>query len=329
MKSIKYLALALIFGAGLVACGEPVGTPGNTTVEFAVPVLESGFGAGYVYVPLVITADNEADLNTADVKAKVKIVETGAAYEGKHDETGLPNEDGVMGDYRVTSFDINFPDYESYKVKDEEENKKLYYNEDTKKWQKKVQMEVKILNTNVDELRFTFQIESATTTIGAVNTCEVVLAKTAVDRRCGTFKVESDGSVFAAFSSFTTSISWNSEYGCFEILPWEDWAYSPVYAYWEAETEKVYMLPYEPLMWYDSASMMMCYQMFFTVEGNSIVPCTEEKIYIDYDLETGVYTFPADLSFAVLVYGCDAGYNPNSLVGYFTSGAYGITMTKQ
>ena len=134
-----------------------------------------------------------------------------------------------------------------------------------------------------------------------------------------------DGKVAAAFD---VQITWNGEYGCFEIAPFDGWTYSPIYAYWDEESESMYMLPYEPLMWYSSADMQMCYQMFFVVENQTAVPVSSEVI-LDVDMDKGTITFPEDQYFGVLVFSCDAGYNPTGLYGRFTSACAGYVMTKK
>ncbi|MBO7300516.1 MAG: hypothetical protein J6U53_03805, partial [Tidjanibacter sp.] len=161
--------------------------------------------------------------------------------------------------------------------------------------------------------------------------CVVRLEKSATDRLCGTYNVVPtvaspfDGKVAAAFD---VQITWNGEYGCFEIAPFDGWTYSPIYAYWDEESESMYMLPYEPLMWYSSADMQMCYQMFFVVENQTAVPVSSEVI-LDVDMDKGTITFPEDQYFGVLVFSCDAGYNPTGLYGRFTSACAGYVMTKK
>ncbi len=321
MKIFKYLAAAFLLCAGMISCGNETGTVGTTTIQFADAVMKSGFGGAYVYVPLTITADTEAAMNSADVTAKLSIV-------ADHTPT---TSDAVLGvadtDFMVTSLDVNFPAYQEYYDK---ENPKKYYNEELGKWIKTVQMEVKLLNTEPEIMEFKFAIESATTTIGANSECVVRLEKSATDRLCGEYAVTSDAnSPFGvAFNSFTATISWNSGYNCFEIFPFSSWNYCPVYAYWDEETEQMYMLPYEPLMWYSSSDMQMCYQMFFSVANQSI-QLASDNVVLDVDLAAGTIKFPTDLYFGILVFGCDEGYNPNSLVGYFTGCDSGHVFTKK
>lgn len=314
MKFIKYLAIVLFAGALMTSCGEVVNV-GQTTVQFSQEQVESGFGAGTVYVPLTITADNWSAVNLSDVNVKIKVDATytnGNVYVGKEDE-----------DFRITAYDMVFRN--NYEEPETEEEK-------AEPFAKKIKgVEIMILKTDIDVMEFKLAIESSNTTIGTQTECVVRLEKSATDRLCGTYRVEPtvaspfDGEVAAAFD---VQITWNGEYDCFEIAPFDGWTYSPIYAYWDEESESMYMLPYEPLMWYDSASMLMCYQMFFVVEGGTAVPVSSEVI-LDVDMDKGTIAFPEDQYFGVLVFSCDAGYNPTSLYGRFTSACAGYVMTKK
>lgn len=219
MKFIKYLAIALLCGAtlSLSSCELQEGSVGVTTVQFADAVYETSFGVGTFYLPLIITADNEADMNTADVQAKLVVVEDYQPAEGvkaaKHDLTGIA-ADG--GDYRITSLDVNFPDYPGYFDK---KQPKKYYNEDLGKWVKEVYVEVMILNTEPDAMEFKLVIESATTTIGAVKECVVTIAKAPQDLLCGAWYMIHGGSAFegGAVSPLPVTFSWNASESAFDI----------------------------------------------------------------------------------------------------------------
>ncbi len=314
MKFIKYLAIVLFAGALMTSCGEVVNV-GQTTVQFSQEQVESGFGAGTVYVPLTITADNWSAVNLSDVNVKIKVdaaYTNGNVYVGKEDE-----------DFRITAYDMVFRN--NYEEPETEEEKAEPFAKQIKG------VEIMILKTDLDVMEFKLAIESSNTTIGTQTECVVRLEKSATDRLCGTYNVVPtvaspfDGEVAAAFD---VQITWNGEYSCFEIAPFDGWTYSPIYAYWDAESESMYMLPYEPLMWYSSADMLMCYQMFFVVENKTAVPVSSEVI-LDVDMDKGTITFPEDQYFGVLVFSCDAGYNPTSLYGRFTSACAGYVMTKK
>lgn len=310
MKFIKYIAAALLLTAALTSCETGVeGTPGQTTVQFASAVVQDGFGAGYVYVPLTIVSDSEAGMNSCDVQAKVKVVVTGEEYEGTHDI------DGNGGDYSVTSFDVNFPPYDKYFDKKEPEK---YFDEESQKWVKEVYMEVKILNSEVDELRFSFEIESATTTIGEQKQCKVVLEKTTRDRLCGNYTYGEGGAA---------TLSWNGSYQSFEM--YGIWQY-PIYLYWNDATEELSMYPWEPLMWYNPDAMQMCYSAFFTAYSETELALASSDVVLDYSIEDGYIKFPTDLAFGVVVIGCDENYTPNleQFLGRFTEITVGLEFTK-
>ncbi len=314
MKCIKYLAMVLFAGALLTSCGE-VENVGQTTVQFSNEQVKSGFGAGTLYVPLTITADNFDAVNLSDVNVKIKVdaaYTNGDIYIGKEDE-----------DFRITSYDMVFRN--NYDEPATEEEKAEPFKKQIKG------VEIMILKTDLEVMEFKLVIESANTTLGTQTECVVRLEKGATDRLCGVYKVEATvGSPFdgALTPSFDVQITWNGEYNCFEIAPFDGWNYSPIYAYWDEESESVYMLPFEPLMWYSSADMLMCYQMFFTVENKAAVPASK-NVVLDVDIDKGIIKFPEDKYFGVLVFSCDEGYNPTGLYGRFTSACAGYVMTKK
>lgn len=320
MKYIKYIAAALLLTAGLASCesgeGESNGTPGNTTVQFANAVVNDGFGAGYVYVPLTIESDTEEGMNSCAVQAKLKVVTTGEAFEG------TPDLDGKSGgDYRVTSLDVNFPAYENYYNKKEP---KKYYDEDRDKWVKQVQMEVKILNSEVDELRFSFEIESATTTIGEQKQCTVVLEKNARDRMCGNYTLTTSIGTYS-----DVNVSWSNDYTCFEIYPFADWAYTPLYTYYDEESESMYAYPAEPIMWYNPDANQLIYTAFYSTWGQEAKQLYNDYVMIDFDVVAGTLTFPADLIYLIAVYECDAALSPVTYLGRLSEAHTNMVLTKE
>lgn len=187
MKFIKYLAIALLFGASLSSCETQ--DAGQTTVEFADAVYKTSFGVGTFYVPMIITADNEADMNGSSMQAQLKVVED---YQPSADAVlGRPDVDGLSGDIRITSLDANFPAYSDYYDKKEP---KKYYDEELGKWVKQVGIEVEILNQEPDVMEFKLAIESATTNIGTVNECVIRIEKGPQDMLCGDWYMYHGGS---------------------------------------------------------------------------------------------------------------------------------------
>ena len=69
-KYIKNLTVVLLAALAMTSCGTfGKGTVGDTTVYFSREVVEDGFSAGFVYVPIRMDIGNEA--NTADVNVTV------------------------------------------------------------------------------------------------------------------------------------------------------------------------------------------------------------------------------------------------------------------
>ena len=333
MKFLKYITASLLLVVGLASCemGIESGTVGTTTVQFANAVIEEGFGAGTIYIPLTITADTEEAMNSCNVTAKVKVVTTGEQYEGQADTNGL------SGDYRITSLDVNFPAYGNYY--DEKEPKK-YYDEESGKWVKQAKMEVMILNDTPDELCFTLEIESSNTTIGENKQCKVVLVKTTRDRLCGKFRgtatikdYDEKGAYFEEEITWPeTVIAWDGEYKIFTITVFAEWEYPyPTYAYWAEGTETMYMYPADPMVMYDDTTMI--YSGFFTTWTAEIAGRTfaEDVVILDYDIENGTITFPDDLYFSFVVCPFDpASYMPSGdMIGRFTSAYTGAVLTKK
>lgn len=343
MKFLKYIAAALLLVAGLTSCemGKEEGTVGVTTVQFAQAVIEDGFAAGVVYVPLTITADTEEAMNTCNVTAKVKVVTTGETFEG------TPDLDGLTGDYRVTSLDMNFPAYDNYY--DEKEPKK-YFNEETQKWTKEVRMEVFITNDEVDELRFTFEIESSNTTIGEQKQCQVIVRKTATDRMSGLFSVKYDsiywiddaanyfdGSEYASYFPSDLSkwpwtvayITWYKDYECFII---EGHPISSTfnggcfYAYFDDSLgegkERMYVYAHDYFgQWADNAWMVPS-----VWDSEAQAWASEDKIYIDFDVTAGTLTFPSKYGLSISMFADQAG---TTYISEIFPTYQGIVFTKQ
>lgn len=212
MKFIKYLAIALLFGASLSSCETQ--DAGQTTVEFADAVYKTSFGVGTFYVPMIITADNEADMNGSSMQAQLKVVED---YQPSADAVlGRPDVDGLSGDIRITSLDANFPAYSDYYDKKEP---KKYYDEELGKWVKQVGVEVEILNQEPDVMEFKLAIESATTNIGTVNECVIRIEKGPQDMLCGDWYLYHGGSPLGtgAPSPYAAKFGWNSEKVGFDV----------------------------------------------------------------------------------------------------------------
>lgn len=302
MKYIKYFAAALVLVASLASCSvfEDAGDPGNTTVQFAQAVVEDGFGAGVVYVPLTITADTEKAMNSCDVKATLKVVETGAKFEGK------PDVDGINGDYRVTSLDVNFPAYDSY-YNDKEPEK--YKDPETGKYVKTVYVEVLIINDTPEELNFTFEIESATTTIGEQKQCKVVLVKSTRDRMCGNFVLTCD----QVTDGLATTVAWDNQYECFEIEISSVASGLPLYTYYDEENECMLAFPYEALAYANAERTIVWFSSFYTDWENKTF--ADDYVVITFDATSGTLTFPEDLGFIFTAYYVDENFTPTTCAG--------------
>lgn len=289
MKYIKYLAIALLFGAGLSSC-EQVGTVGETTVEFADATYETSFGVGTFYLPLIITADNEADMNTADVQAKLVVdaeyQPADGVHAAKHDTTGIATDGG---DYRITSLDVNFPDYPGYFDKKEPEK---YFDAELGKWVKKVQVEIAILNTtDYDAMEFKLSIESATTKIGAVKDCVVTIKKAPQDLMCGEWYIYHEGSALGtgAPSPLPVTFSWNSSESAFDITDEDSWfAGMPYRLYFDTETEQITLPSKAFVGMYAGVYYTVQVVYGLTSEGNLVSP-TQSEYIAQYDNESIVF----------------------------------------
>lgn len=333
MKYIKYIAAALLLTASLASCdtdGVESGTPGNTTVQFAAAEVKDGFGAGVVYVPLTIESDTEEGMNSCSVQAKLKIVTTGEQFEG------TPDLDGLTGDYRITSLDMNFPAYDNYYDKNEPEK---YKDPETGKWVKQVNVEVFITNSEPEVMCFTLEIESSNTTIGEQNQCKVVLEKSTRDRMCGLYNVTFDDKAWYdgsdpneyPLNNYTwtkAQISYNSK-GYFEIATDHALgAYTYFYAYYDKDNVgENYMIfyPQEAIMWYSSSAMQLLFQGFYdTVKA----AWASDYVLAEFDVDKGTITFPEEMAFRTPIYVVDENYSPLEFVYDFTPGFKGLVFTK-
>ena len=346
MKFLKYITASFLLVVGLSSCemGGESGTVGTTTVQFANAVVEDGFGAGVVYIPLTITADTEEAMNTCSVQAKVKVVTTGEQYEGAADT------DGLSGDYRITSLDVNFPAYDNYY---DEKNPQKYYNEETRKWTKEVRMEAFIINEDLDELRFTLEIESVSegVTLGENKQCKVVLVKTTRDRLCGLYDVSykeaywindpadryfagtSYESYFPADASKYTwtgiQIIWEPTYSCFIIasdhfLTQLFGAY--FYGYYDETTERMYLYNHEPIGFWDKDAG---HCMFHSLWNSTTESWVEDKVvYLTFDVEAGTLSLPEEYALGIEMFQSDESFSVGAYVGEIIPAYEGLVFTK-
>lgn len=312
MKFIKSLAISLLFGAAMLSCSpSEEGTVGQTTVEFANAVYKTSFGAGTFYVPMIITSDTEAGLNTADVKVSVVVDETYTTSEAGV-VLGVADTTGESGDYRITSLDMNFPDYPSYKDKNDEVNKKLYFNETLNKWVKKIGIEIMILNTEPELMEFKLAINTANTTIGAQKDCVIRIEKGPQDRLCGTWLVSDGGE-----PAFNTDIAWDGENNRFILRTASALGKDLVMEY-NPNTEEVYINQNTYIGDFDNGGTnLLC---FMTVTDSSLNPLADKVYVASYDKENyKSITFPTiDGSFLVILAYTDNNGQPGDLVGYLS-----------
>lgn len=365
MKFLKYIAAALLLVAGLASCngaGE-TGTVGKTTVQFAQAEIKAGFVDGVVYVPLTITADTEADMNTCAVQVKVKPVITGEQYEGTSDVNGID------GDYRITSCDMNFPAYGNYYDKNEPDK---YYNEETKKWTREVNVEVLIVNTKPEEIHFTLEIESATTAIGEQKQCNVILKKDNRDRICGVYEVAFEGDPFwigeekksyladdaqigsyfpADATKYTwteVEIVWINDYGCFAIVGDNILSKLGLY-FWgyyddtdldgdpDTDDGRMYFTKNEIMAGWefenaddedetnDVAVSALVHNLYDTEAGAWV---EDRKTYWTFDVQNGVLALPENLALAVSVNKVINNSDIGEYLGDATPAYKGVVLTK-
>lgn len=305
MKAIKYLVIALLFG-GMVSCSGEKGSVGLTTVEFVDTVYETSFGASTFYVPLMITSDTEEGLNTTDVKATIAVDE---AYVPASSDivAGVADVDGLSGDFRITSLNMNFPDYPSYKLDDADANKEKYFDAELNKWVKTVGVEIMILNTQPELMEFKLVIESATTTIGANKECVVHIEKGPQDRLCGTWIMCQEGE-----AAFETTISWNVDTKGFVVGAASQLGFDFPMNF-DAATEEVSITNGVYLGMYAGT-----YHCFLQVTDNTLTPLSDKTFVAVYDKENfSSITFPGIEGYflCILAY-ADNGGQPGDLAGY-------------
>ncbi len=305
MKAIKYLVIALLFG-GMVSCSGEAGTVGLTTVEFVDTVYETSFGASTFYVPMMITADTEEGLNTTDVKATIAV---DAAYVAESADTvvGVADVDGLSGDFRITSLDVNFPDYPGYKEDDDKQNKKKYFDENLNKWVKKVGVEIMLLNTQPEKMEFKLVLQSATTTIGANKECVVRIEKGPQDRLCGAWIMCQEGE-----PAFGTTISWDVNTKGFIVGTAAQLGFDFPMNF-NAETEEVSITNGAYLGMYGGV-----YHCFLQVTDNTLTPLSDKTFVATYDKTNySSITFPGIEGYflCILAY-ADNGGQPGDLAGY-------------
>lgn len=366
MKFIKYIAAALLLTVAFTSCesGEGVkdGTVGKTTVQFAQDVLEGSYSSDYISVPLTISAASEEDMNSCNVSVKVIPVITNEEYEGVHNETGLEGD----GNYSVTSWELNFPAYDSYYDKNDPQK---YYDVDSGKWVRTVNLEVKIMDKSSDELHITFMIESTTATmVGEKKMCKVVLVKTMRDRLQGMYTVSYDevSWLFGGenrFLDYDEGIGMGDPTQYFPVdaskYPWKliqnVWVTDPdtgqsyfviasdhhianlfgayFYGYYDAKLEKFYLYPKDFLgsVGYgadpEKSAYFMATAVYDTEESKWVDD--EEKVYLDFDIKTGVLSLPEKYAFSLAAFEVDiTTYEVLGFKGEITPAYKGLKFTK-
>lgn len=319
MKYIKYLAMVLFAGALMTSCGEKVEV-GQTTVEFAQATAKSGFGGGYLYVPIAISGENAAAMNSSDVTVKIKVDDT------------YTNPNAVIGvedvDYRITSYDLKF--INNYEIPEEDKDKEFT---------KTVGVEIMILNTEPEVMEFKLAIESCNTNLGTQTECVVRLEKSPADRLCGSWYASYD-SLYPDWDDrqdftgpFLTNFTWNSQYGYYDINPHPSTL--PMCIYFDEQEEVLYLPTLEPMAWYSSADMQLIFQAAMaiveTADGYSLSLLKEPAIIADYDKTNFSYiNFPGmeaiTLVFPVLV--VDQNLNPQSMLGHLSEGMVNPKFTR-
>ena len=348
MKFIKYIAAALLLTMGFVSCGtfaeEEEGTPGQTTVQFAKAEITGDYGSGYVNIPLTITSDTEEGMNSCNVSVKVKPVVTGEEFEGKHNETGKKGD----GEYIITTFDLNFPAYNKYY---DEKDPKKYYDEETKKWTKTVNLELKIVNTDPDEIRATFEIESSTTAIGEQKQCRVVLQKSVRDRLNGLYTVEYDELywIYGAENRMiqnenfpadekASQYTWTqmmmmwyveeeSNVACFIIQADNIMGMNNIYyfGYFDDAADKMYLLSKDLLGGLSETQGVV--SAIYDIAAADWA--TDKKIYLDFDIKTGVLSLPENYAFSTSAFIADLdAWVVGSFLGEITPAYKGLKFTK-
>lgn len=220
MKFIKYIAIMLLAGLAL-SCGESAGTVGQTTIGFADTEYEDFFAAGRIYVPvaLAIEGDVEANANTADVQAKIRVIDTDNCTE---------NVDGITGEFMITSYDVVFrPGFTEALIE-------IYVNNPA----------------NVPSYNFTLELYDANTAMDAARSqCVVTVKQDARDAFAGEWVMTADDIVWpfssgAAGSYFVQNMvynmAWDNSYGSFILMSKVGYGY-PMFFDYDFETEELSM----------------------------------------------------------------------------------------
>jgi hypothetical protein len=282
MKYVKIFLVASLTLFGLASCGpKDAGTVGDASVAFYSDNIEGGFAADFLMVPIVLS---NAEETTADVTVTVKAKEYTGAFAGEVDK-----------DFMLTTENMVFkPGVDSINV------------------------EVMILNKNVDELNFVLEIAETNATKGTVTEVLVSLAKTDLDRLCGEWVTNSplwttDKGGMKPLNSTpsTIKIAYDGEY--LNILNF--WSGETIYAYYDEGF--FYMLPFEPLYYYDSSAGQLIYQMWCVPSGDASTLITP---YDDYVIGTWDETFSnitwspdpetQDIYLGAVVFTGDSNFNP-------------------
>lgn len=321
MKFIKYLVVALLFGATLTSCGPEEGTVGQTTVQFATTQVKAGFGAGTIYVPISIFGANADAMNTADVTVSVKVDDTyvssdPAVYVGQEDLDGALDENGEpVKDFRITSYDILFRN--NYDIP-EEDSKKPF--------KKEASVEIMILNDDVDVMEFKLVLDTSNTTIGATKECVVRLEKGPSDRLCGDWWVNFSTTIDLLGGQpdftgpFATEMYYNQD---LEALYFSDPIVGlPFIFYYDDNTQKLTYPTFEVLMPYDASAGQYVCQWVFMLDGDGIVYAKDKAFDCEYDPVNYSYIkIPkmAEENWSTLptVLQLDENYNLESLLGWF------------
>lgn len=180
-KYIKNLTMVLLAALVMTSCDEVnKGTVGDTTVYFSNELIEEGFSAGFVYVPVRLDAGSEA--NSADVKVTIEVLDVQNATEDV--------------EFLITSKELVFrPGVDS------------------------VALEVKVI-PQVDQFDLRLGIASANTNVDqSRKECTLHVEKNTRDRLCDAWSVEYTKTLYDyedLSSSLTITTSWSIANGCIE-----------------------------------------------------------------------------------------------------------------